>query len=92
MIYDTVYCSIRPLLDPRLTASWEKGLTGVASGEIPESEYFGKLKSYVTRRTDAVKASDFRAPLRDRFREDAQYYPKPMHFKAKYTYAKKGKK
>lgn len=92
MIYDTVYCSIRPLLDPRLTASWEKGLTGVAGGEIPESEYFGKLKSYVTRRTDAVKASDFRAPLRDRFREDAQYYPKPMHFKAKYTYAKKGKK
>lgn len=32
MIYDVVAGSIRPLLDPALTASWEKGLTLVAEG------------------------------------------------------------
>ena len=34
MVYDVVYASIRPLLNPELTASWEKGLTYVAEGSI----------------------------------------------------------
>lgn len=39
MIYDVVNCSIRQLLNPELTASWEKGLTYVAEGSITEQEY-----------------------------------------------------
>lgn len=55
MVYDVVNNSIRPLLDPALTASWEKGLTLVAQGEITSEEYMGKLSDFVTRRTNIVK-------------------------------------
>ena len=55
MVYDVVDQSIRPLLNAELTASWEKGLTGVADGSITEKEYMEKLEGFVTRRTNAVK-------------------------------------
>ncbi len=55
MIYDVVSGSIRPLLDPALTASWEKGLTMVAGGEITAEEYMTKLSGFVGRRTEYVK-------------------------------------
>lgn len=55
MIYDVVASSIRPLLDPALTASWEKGLTMVAEGTITSDEYMKKLDDFVTRRTNMVK-------------------------------------
>lgn len=55
MVFDVVENSIKPLLDPALTASWEKGLTLVAQGEITSEEYMGKLDSFVSRRTNIVK-------------------------------------
>lgn len=55
MIFDVVNFSIRPLLNPELTASWEKGLTYVADGEITEKEYMEKLEGFVARMTDKVK-------------------------------------
>ena len=55
MIYDVVSGSIRPLLDPALTASWEKGLTMVAEGTISSQEYMDKLSGFVGRRTEYVK-------------------------------------
>ena len=56
MIYDVVSGSIRPLLDPALTASWEKGLTMVAEGTISSQEYMDKLSGFVGRRTEYVKS------------------------------------
>ena len=56
MIYDVVSDSIRPLLNPALTASWEKGLTMVADGVITPEEYMGKLTDFVGRRTTAVRS------------------------------------
>ena len=76
MIYEVVAGSIRPLLDPRLTASWEKGLTLVAGGEITGDEYMGKLDDFVTRRTNAVKQLNNQAALYDRFSYVAQFYRK----------------
>ena len=87
MIYDCVDVSIHPLLDPRLTASWEKGLTQVAEGSTTEEEYRSKLNDYVARRTNAVKESDYGGVLQKMYARDAQYYPKPMRFKAKYTFS-----
>ena len=55
MIYDVVDGAIRQLLDPALTASWEKGLTLVAEGSITADEYMAKLDGFVSRRTNAVK-------------------------------------
>ncbi len=55
MIYDVVSGSIKALLDPSLTASWEKGLTLVADGKITSQEYMDKLSGFVGRRTEYVK-------------------------------------
>lgn len=55
MVYEVVAGSIRPLLDPALTASWEKGLSLVAEGSITEGEYMAKLDDFVSRRTNIVK-------------------------------------
>ena len=75
IVYDVVNSSIKPLLDPTLTASWEKGLTGVADGEITAKEYMAKLNAYVYRRTCAVKnmTCDGNA-LRQMFTQNASYY------------------
>ena len=51
MIYDVVLNSIRSLLNPELTASWEKGLTYVAEGSITPDEYMQKLERFVIGRT-----------------------------------------
>ena len=67
MVYETVACSMKPMLNPALTASWEKGLTGVAQGEISEAEYMGKLDDFVSKRTNLVKSNDYRGLLRSRF-------------------------
>lgn len=75
MIYDTVYCSIRPLLDPKLTASWEKGLSQVAEGKVSRDEYTEKLNGFVIRRTEYVKSTDFSGPLMEQFRRCEKFYP-----------------
>ena len=74
MIYDTVDCSIRSLLDPKLTASWEMGLTRVAEGTVTEAEYLEKLNGFVARRTNYVKESDFGMALQQQYRRNAVYY------------------
>ena len=76
MIYEVVNQSIRPLLDPKLTASWEKGLTLVAEGEITEDEYMVKLDDFVTRRTNNVKQLSNQSALYNRFHYAAQFYKK----------------
>ena len=76
MIYEVVAGSIKPLLDPRLTASWEKGLTLVADGEISEDEYMVKLDDFVTRRTNTVKQMNNQSALYNRFHSVAQFYKK----------------
>ena len=55
MIYEVVRNSIKPLLDPSLTASWEKGLTMVSEGSITEAEYMVKLNDFIVRRTSYVR-------------------------------------
>lgn len=77
MIFDVVNCSIRQLLNPELTASWEKGLTYVAEGSITEQEYMEKLENFVRLRTDQVEASNFQPVLRQMFDAAAQNYKKP---------------
>ena len=74
-IYEVVNCSIRSLLDPKLTASWEKGLTQVADGVISQDEYLEKLEGFIVRRTEYVKQTNQRSLLEHRFCEAAKYYP-----------------
>ena len=84
MIYDVVDHSIRPMLSAELTASWEKGLTGVAEGTISTEEYMEKLAGYVARRTNAVKELNNQLSMRRFYEEAAQYYKKPAAGKRSY--------
>ena len=77
MIFDVVNCSIRQLLNPELTASWEKGLTYVAEGSITEQEYMDKLEHFVRVRTRQVEASNYQYNLRQFFDAAAVNYRKP---------------
>lgn len=76
MIYDVVGSSIKPLLDPALTASWEKGLTLVADGNITSDEYMRKLDDFVTRRTNIVKQLNNQGALYGMFRAAEKNYKK----------------
>ncbi|MGN0377494.1 MAG: DNA topoisomerase [Suilimivivens sp.] len=76
MIYEVVNHSIKPLLDPALTASWEKGLTMVAEGTITEEEYMKKLDDFVSRRTNIVKQLNNQTSLTRQFNEAAKNYRK----------------
>ena len=78
MIYDVVDHSIRPLLNPELTASWEKGLTYVADGDITSDEYMKKLDDFVSRRTLAVKGLNNQYQMRACYDKAAQFYKKPV--------------
>ena len=46
-IYDVVFYSMPDMLNPKLTASWEKGLDMVAKKEIQPDEFMVKLKNYI---------------------------------------------
>lgn len=76
MIHDVVGLSIRPLLNPELTASWEKGLTYVAEGTITGEEYMQKLDDFVRRRVYAVLSLNNQSVLRTYFEQISENYKK----------------
>ena len=76
MIFDVVNASIRQLLNPELTASWEKGLNYVAEGTITSDEYMEKLNRFVALRTEQVRGSANQIALRKNFEAVAPFYVK----------------
>ena len=86
MIFDVVNCSIRQLLNPELTASWEKGLTYVAEGSITPQEYMDKLEHFVRVRTNQVEQSNYQYALRQFFDAAA------VNYKTKQTASRRGGK
>ena len=73
-IFDVVNVSIRSLLNPELTASWEKGLTYVANGEITSDEYMEKLEHFVKSKTEQVLHSRQHFAMKPYFEAAAVYY------------------
>ena len=76
MIFDVTEHSIRQLLNPELTASWEKGLTYVAEGTITPDEYMEKLRGFIIRRTETVMQLNNLTQMRSCYEQTAQYYQK----------------
>lgn len=76
MIHDVVFYSIRSLLNPELTASWEKGLNYVAEGSITGDEYMMKLEHFIRSRTESVLGINNQYQMRPLFDQAAQYYKK----------------
>ncbi len=76
MIFDVCEMSMKQLLNPELTASWEKGLTYVAEGSVTPAEYMEKLERFVALRTNSVKQTNNQYLLRESFDTAAQFYKK----------------
>lgn len=74
MVYGVVYMSIRSLLNPELTASWELGLTKVAEGEITADEYMKKLDDFIRGRTDNVLRINNANQMVNYYNYVAQFY------------------
>ena len=75
-VYDVVDCSIKSLLNPELTASWEKGLTYVAEGSITSEEYMAKLEKFIGQRVYGVQNLNNQYILRQKFLETSENYKK----------------
>ena len=91
MVFDVVGHSIRSLLNPELTASWEKGLNYVAEGEITPGEYMVKLERFVQNHTNGVLGLNNQYQLRACYDRAAGFYQKPkmtakkdVHFKQRH--------
>lgn len=73
-VYEVVNASIKSLLNPELTASWELGLSQVAEGSITEQEYMGKLNGFIVRNVDYVKNNIYIQAIKQRLNSLRQYY------------------
>ena len=76
IIYDVVYYSINGLLRADLTASWEKGLCGVADGSITKEEYTDKMNTFVIKYTNLVKGISNQNQITTVFDRTRVYYKK----------------
>ena len=74
MVFDVVEHSIRSLLNPELTASWEKGLTYVAEGQITSDEYMAKLENFIASRTNGVLQLNNQYQLKNCYDKTAVHY------------------
>ena len=74
MVFDVVEHSIRSLLNPELTASWEKGLTYVADGQITSDEYMVKLENFISSRTNGVLGLNNQYQLRQCYDNVSKFY------------------
>ena len=92
LVYDVVQVSMRQMLNPELTASWEKGLSYVAEGSITPEEYMEKLERFVTLRTNGVKIIQNPYGIRGQFADIRQYYEKTAEREEKAAAAEETKK
>ncbi len=74
MVYEVVAASIRQMLNAELTASWEKGLSMVASGTIGEQDYMVKLEAFVAKMTESVKRLNNQNSLYGAFQSVEAFY------------------
>jgi len=78
IIYDVVKNSIPTLLNPELTASWEKGLTMVTQNEIAGNLYMDKLENYIIKNTDRVLKLNNALRLKNNFDNVSSFYKTPQ--------------
>ncbi|MCB2354502.1 DNA topoisomerase [Clostridium estertheticum] len=74
IIFDVVKNSIPTLLNPELTASWEKGLTMVTQSEIAGDIYMDKLENYIVKNTDRVLQLNNGLRLKSKFDMASEFY------------------
>ncbi len=68
MVYEVVNMTAPALLNPKMTASWEKGLDGITRGTVDFWEYRGKLEDFIRKETLAMVNTDLTDPLAEKIR------------------------
>lgn len=76
MIYEVVNCTVSSVLNPKLTASWEKGLTFVAEGTVKKSVFLSKIEEYIRKLTISIKENNYEDKILLRFEEVKSHYKK----------------
>ncbi len=68
MVFEVVFLTMPGMLNPEMTASWEKGLSKVERGELSPEEYRKTLDSYVTKYVESVRGRNLTRELTERFK------------------------
>lgn len=68
MVFEIVSLTVPELLNPRMTASWEKGLDGITKGTVVMEEYRQKLEDFIRKETLSMVEKDLRSELLSRIR------------------------
>lgn len=58
MVYEVVAMTVPALLNPKMTASWEKGLDGITNGTVDMMEYRSKLEDFIRKETIRIRDKD----------------------------------
>lgn len=66
MVYEVVSMTVPALLNPKMTASWEKGLDGITNGTVNMAEYRNKLEDFVRKETLQIRDHDLTKQVADR--------------------------
>lgn len=72
MIYEVVYLTLPSMLNPDMTASWEKGLSQVEQGQITAGEYREILEKYVKKYIESIRGIDRSSEIRSRIRQNVK--------------------
>ena len=71
MVYEVVNMTVPALLNPKMTASWEKGLDGITQGTVDFWDYRTKLENFIRTETEKMIGQNLREPLAERISEFA---------------------
>ena len=74
VIYEIIKASIPSLLSPKMTASWEKGLTAIVDGAVSKEEFKSKLNTYVTNEVEKIKTGSVMTEIKDQIKELKKIY------------------
>ena len=74
MIYEIILMTLPSMLEPKMTASWEKGLSQLERGEITTEDYRGKLEGYVSKHVNFVKSKDLKQAVAAKLKEVNEVY------------------
>lgn len=66
MVYEVVAMTVPALLNPKMSASWEKGLDGITNGTVIMEDYREKLEHFIRTETISMKDQDLRVPLAEK--------------------------
>ncbi len=63
MVYEVVAMTVPALLNPKMTASWEKGLDGITRGTVVMEDYRAKLEDFIRKETMNMVEQNLKEPL-----------------------------